>query len=98
MAASRDGLHDTRVDSGDEVDGGVKVVSRHARFQRPLDSPVASGLATTAQRDRQADEHLFPFGQPSVRLGGSEVITKVRFSHFLSLVVRFSDHSMLALS
>jgi len=82
MAAPRDGLHHARIDSRDEVDGRVKVFFGHARFQRPLDAPIASGLAAATHRHRQADEHLFPFGQAWRRLGPIEISTKrIGFSH-----------------
>jgi hypothetical protein len=56
-------LHDASINGGNQINNGVKVFLGYARFQRPLDAPITSGLAATTQSDRQADEHLLAFSQ-----------------------------------
>jgi len=81
MAAPGYGLNHAGVDGGDEIDDGIKVFARDTRFQRPLDTPVASGLAPAAQRNRQANERLLAFREPCVCVSGGEVVAKGRFGH-----------------
>jgi len=87
MAAPGDGLNHACVDSGDEIDDCIKVFARDTRFQRPLDTPVASGLAPAAQRNRQANEGLLAFREHCVCVSGREVIAKGRFGHVQLLIL-----------
>ena len=81
MAAPGYGLNHAGVDGGDEIHDCIKVFARDIRFQRPLDTPVASRLAPAAQRNRQANEGLLAFREPGVCVNGGEVVAKGRFSH-----------------
>ena len=82
VAATRDGLDHSRIDGGNEVEGGVEVFFRHAGFQRPLDASVGSRLTTATHRDRQANEHFLALGQAGACLGLVEITTKrIWFTH-----------------